>query len=65
MNPVTTTHLNTTLIFDYGGAESNLRMSNLHPDASADNLRAFGRAVNTLQRVVAHTLIKETRTQLS
>jgi len=65
MNPVTTTRLSTTLIFDYGGQENNMRMNNLHENVSSDNLLDFAVAVNRLQRVNAVSFFKETRTELS
>ena len=65
MNPVTTTRLSTTLIFDYGGQENNMRMNNLREDVSSDNLLDFAVAINSLQRVGAVSFFKETRTELS
>jgi len=65
MNPVITTRLSTTLIFDYGDQENNMRMSNLREDVSTDNLLDFAVAVNSLQRVSAASFFKETRTELS
>ena len=65
MHPVTATPLGSVLIFDYGDTESPMRLSNIRSDATANQLRAFGQAVNALQRTSVNMLYRENRTELS
>lgn len=65
MDTVIATVLGTSLIFDYDGRESPMRMSNIRSDATDTNLRDFGHAINALQRVQADVFHKETRTEIT
>ena len=65
MDTVTATIIGTTLIFDYHGQESDMRMSNINHNATNSQLLDFGRAINMLQRTNADLFHREVRTELA